>query len=162
MEGGAHEMGLRPGTENLPAIIGFAKAAEVAYSDFEKKTEQIKKMRDRLAEGLLKIDKVFYNGPKNETLDMRLSNNVDITFQYIEGEAILMHLTLRDICVSSLIFREYDTISPHAGLPSVAEAFASPISPRFLGCVKCSIVFCEYLRAIFQTSTKIYLIFFFI
>lgn len=103
MEGGGHEAGLRAGTENMPAIMGFVKCVELAYDEelFKKNNDHLIKMRDRLANGLLKIDHVFYNGAHGENLDKRLSNNVDITFQYIEGEAILMHLSLRDICVSS-------------------------------------------------------------
>jgi len=103
MEGGAHEDGLRAGTENMPAIMGFVKSVELAYDSelFKKNDKHQKEMRDRLARGLLEIDHVFYNGANGDNLDKRLSNNVDITFQFIEGEAILMHLSLRDICVSS-------------------------------------------------------------
>ncbi|NOR45005.1 MAG: aminotransferase class V-fold PLP-dependent enzyme, partial [Candidatus Delongbacteria bacterium] len=97
IDGGAHEFGLRSGTENLPAIMGFALSSEIAYRDLEKNNAHLIKMRDRLANGLLKIDHVFYNGAHGDNLDKRLPHNVDITFQYIEGEAILMHLSLRNI-----------------------------------------------------------------
>ncbi len=101
MEGGAQEKNFRPGTENLPAIMGFAKAVEISEQDFEKNRKKLISLRNKLASGLCEIDHIFYNGPKNETEKYRLANNVDITFQYIEGEAILMHLSLRGICVSS-------------------------------------------------------------
>lgn len=119
MEGGAHERNLRPGTENMPAIMGYAKAAEVAYTDFDEKVEHMKAMRDRLANGLLEIPKVFYNGPKGDTLDKRLCNNADVTFQYIEGEAILMHLSLRGICVSSGSACSSKTLEPSHVLTSI-------------------------------------------
>jgi cysteine desulfurase len=100
-EGGSHEAGKRPGTENLPAIMGFKKAAELIYEEFEANDKIMIETRNRLINGLTKIDHVFLNGPKEEKFSQRLSNNADITFQYIEGEAILMHLSLRNICVSS-------------------------------------------------------------
>lgn len=119
MDGGAHEFGIRPGTENLPAIMGFSKAAEMIYKDFDKDKQYITNLRDRLANGLLAIDHVFYNGPKNETLPKRLSNNVDITFQFIEGEAILMHLSLRGICVSSGSACSSKTLEPSHVLTAI-------------------------------------------
>lgn len=101
MEGGSHENSQRPGTENIPAIMGFAKACELAYDEYDQTYAHLVAMRDRLAKGLTDISYTFYNGPKGETLTKRLPHNVDVTFQYIEGEAILMHLSLRNICVSS-------------------------------------------------------------
>ena len=118
-DGGAHEMGIRPGTENLPAIMGFYKAAEIAYANLDSDTERIVKLRDQLADGLAKIDHVFYNGPKGDNLSKRLSNNVDFTFQYIEGEAILMHLTLRGICVSSGSACSSKTLEPSHVLTAI-------------------------------------------
>ncbi|PID28148.1 MAG: cysteine desulfurase NifS [Candidatus Cloacimonadota bacterium] len=118
-DGGAHEMGIRPGTENVPAIMGFYKASEIAYANLEEDTKKIVKLRDLLAEKLLDIDHVFYNGPKGKNLSRRLSNNVDFTFQYIEGEAILMHLTLRGICVSSGSACSSKTLEPSHILTSI-------------------------------------------
>ncbi|MCK5759647.1 MAG: cysteine desulfurase [Candidatus Delongbacteria bacterium] len=119
IDGGAHEMGLRSGTENLPAIMGFALSSEIAYRDLEKNTAHMIKMRDRLATGLLKIDHVFYNGAHGDNLDKRLPHNVDITFQYIEGEAILMHLSLRNICVSSGSACSSKTLEPSHVLTAI-------------------------------------------
>ncbi|MCK4979109.1 MAG: cysteine desulfurase [Candidatus Delongbacteria bacterium] len=119
IDGGAHEMGLRSGTENLPAIMGFALSSEIAYRDLEKNTAHLIKMRDRLATGLLKIDHVFYNGAHGDNLDKRLPHNVDITFQYIEGEAILMHLSLRNICVSSGSACSSKTLEPSHVLTAI-------------------------------------------
>ncbi len=119
IDGGAPEMGLRSGTENLPAIMGFALSSEIAYKDLEKNTAHMIKMRDRLANGLLKIDHVFYNGAHGENLSKRLPHNVDITFQYIEGEAILMHLSLRNICVSSGSACSSKTLEPSHVLTAI-------------------------------------------
>ncbi|MDA3885539.1 MAG: cysteine desulfurase family protein [Candidatus Delongbacteria bacterium] len=119
IDGGAHEFGLRSGTENLPAIMGFALSSEIAYRDLEKNTAHMIKMRDRLANGLLEIEHVFYNGAHGDNLDKRLPHNVDITFQYIEGEAILMHLSLRNICVSSGSACSSKTLEPSHVLTAI-------------------------------------------
>ena len=76
-------------------------------------------MRDRLANGLLEINHVFYNGAHGANLDKRLPHNVDITFQYIEGEAILMHLSLRNICVSSGSACSSKTLEPSHVLTAI-------------------------------------------
>jgi len=119
LEGGAHENNRRPGSENLPAIIGMAKAAEIAYQNLDAEHVYISALRDRLAKGLLEIPHVFYNGPKGATLSSRLANNCDITFQYIEGEAILMHLSLRNICVSSGSACSSKTLEPSHVLTAI-------------------------------------------
>ena len=119
IDGGAHEFGLRSGTENLPAIMGFAKSSQIAYRDLEKNNAHLIKMRDRLANGLLEINHVFYNGAHGANLDKRLPHNVDITFQYIEGEAILMHLSLRNICVSSGSACSSKTLEPSHVLTAI-------------------------------------------
>ena len=92
--GGGHEKKLRSGTENIPAIVGFAKAVEVSSPEEIKKME---KLRDKLIEGLLKIPNVTLNGPKKE----RLCNNVNVSFNNIEGEAIGSMLEEFGICTST-------------------------------------------------------------
>ena len=92
--GGSHEYKKRPGTENIPGIIGFVKALEISnHSDIEKMT----KLRDKLIDGLLKIPKSKLNGHPTK----RLCNNVNVGFEFIEGEGILMHLSDKGICVST-------------------------------------------------------------
>jgi cysteine desulfurase len=92
--GGSHEYKKRPGTENIPGIIGFVKAVELSKSeDIEKMTI----LRDRLIDGLLKIPKSKLNGSKTN----RLCNNANVGFEFIEGEGILMHLSEKGICVST-------------------------------------------------------------
>lgn len=81
LHGGGHEQGLRSGTENISGVVGFAKAAEIS------KLKDVKRMeilRDKLIKGLLKIENVTLNGPKQN----RLCNNVNVSFNNIEGEAL--------------------------------------------------------------------------
>ncbi len=98
MEGAPQEFDLRPGTENVPAIAGFAKAVEIAVRDREKVTRHVRPLAEKLAEGLSEIPHTRLNGPPP---DDRMLGNLNVTFLYIEGEAILMHLNNRGICVSS-------------------------------------------------------------
>ncbi len=119
MEGGSHESGMRAGTENMPAVMGFARAAEIAYSDLDSNNAKISGLRDRLVTGLLEIPHVTYNGPKGGNLSRRLPHNADITFHYIEGEAILMHLSLRGICVSSGSACSSKTLEPSHVLTAI-------------------------------------------
>ncbi len=91
--GGRHENDKRAGTENIPGIVGFAKAVQL-----DKKLKQIKKLRDYLIKRIEKeISDVKLNGDRNK----RLVNNVNISFKYVEGEALLMHLNDRGIAVST-------------------------------------------------------------
>ncbi len=98
MEGAPQEFNLRPGTENVPGIVGFAEAARLAFAGMPADIEHMAALRDHLIEQLLEIPHTHLNGPRGSR---RLPNNADITFRYIEGEAILMHLSMRGICVSS-------------------------------------------------------------
>jgi len=93
IEGGYNELGLRSGTENIPGAVGFGKAVEIVH---EMQITRMKKLRDRLIEGLLEIPKSRLNGPRGER---RLCNNVNITFKYVEGESVLLHLDMRGIIV---------------------------------------------------------------
>lgn len=96
--GGHHEHNRRAGTENVPAIVGFAKACEVAYQDGEKELARIKDLRDKLAQGLTKnITEVKLNGHPEK----RLPNTLNLSFNYIEGESILLNLDMEGIAVST-------------------------------------------------------------
>ncbi len=98
MAGGHQEGGRRGGTENVASIIGFGKACELAATHIEEENTRVKAMRDRLEEGLLAlIPKSMRNGSKEN----RLPNTTNISFEYIEGEAILLHMNLYGICASS-------------------------------------------------------------
>ncbi len=98
LEGAPQEFNLRPGTENVPGIIGFAAAAKIAFENLAADTEHISNIRDRLIARLLEIPDTHLNGPRG---NRRLPTNADITFRFIEGEAILMHLSMRGVYVSS-------------------------------------------------------------
>lgn len=96
--GGGHEFKIRSGTQNVSGIIGFGKAVEIGIRDFEKNKKQITELRDYTIIELLKIKNTKLNGPIGEK---RLFNNINITFDFIEGEAILMHLDMYGIAVST-------------------------------------------------------------
>jgi len=94
--GGGHEKKLRSGTENIPGVVGFAKAVEIKSI---KNLENMSGLRDKLIEGVLKnIKNTKLNGPKG---NKRLQNNVNISFKDVEGEAIGGYLENKDILVST-------------------------------------------------------------
>ncbi|KYH39617.1 MAG: cysteine desulfurase [Candidatus Bathyarchaeota archaeon B26-2] len=95
MDGGYNEFGVRPGTENVPGVVGFAKAIELVDED---QLENMRRLRDYLTDGLLEISDSRLNGPKGEK---RLCNNVNITFRFVEGESVLLHLDIRGIIVTT-------------------------------------------------------------
>lgn len=96
--GGHQEHGRRGGTENVTSIIGLGKACELAGRHITKENTTVKAMRDKLEEGLLKnIPNALLNGHKVD----RLPNTANISFEYVEGEAILLHMDRFNICASS-------------------------------------------------------------
>lgn len=98
MNGGHQERNKRAGTENVPAIVGMGKAIEIAYSDLEKHTKQIKDLRDYYINQVKdKIPYIKINGD----MEKRLPGNSNISFRFIEGEGLLLNLDLKGICASS-------------------------------------------------------------
>ncbi|HJA69003.1 MAG TPA: cysteine desulfurase NifS [Firmicutes bacterium] len=98
MFGGAQERNKRPGTDNVPGIVGMAKALEMACEHMEENNLRLLEMRNRLKEGIMNtIPDVRLNGHELK----RLSNNLNFSFSYIEGEALLLSLDLRGIAGSS-------------------------------------------------------------
>jgi cysteine desulfurase len=95
MHGGGHERKLRSGTENISGIVGFGKSVDIAN---KKDIEKMKKLRDKLIEKILKIENVNLNGPAG---DKRLCNNINISFNNIEGEAIGGYLEQNGIFTST-------------------------------------------------------------
>jgi len=95
--GGAQERKRRAGTENVPAIVGLGKAIELATGKIEETDKLLLEMRARLIEGLLKLPKTHLNGHPTE----RLANNVNVTFEYIEGESLLLLLNANGIYAST-------------------------------------------------------------
>ena len=97
IEGGGQERGKRPGTENLPGIMGMAAALDEAMANLEESTAKVTALRDKLIEGLSKIPHCVLNGdPVN-----RLPGNVSFCFEGIEGEALLLLLDAKGVCASS-------------------------------------------------------------
>ncbi len=97
IEGGAQERGKRAGTENLPAIMGMAAALTEAIAHLDENAARVSAMRDRLIEGLAKIDHSVVNGDRTN----RLPGNVHLCFEGIEGESLLLTLDAKGICASS-------------------------------------------------------------
>jgi cysteine desulfurase len=96
--GGHQEEGRRGGTENVPYIIGLGKACELAAANLEEENLRVKNLRDKLENGLLeKIENSMINGDSEQ----RLPNTSSISFEYVEGESILLKLSDKGICASS-------------------------------------------------------------
>lgn len=98
IHGGQQERGRRAGTENVPGIVGIAKACEIAMTEMEERMKKETELRDYLIERILKeIPYTRLNGHSKK----RLPNNVNISFQFVEGESILIMLDMAGICASS-------------------------------------------------------------
>ncbi len=98
LHGGHHEKGRRAGTENIPAIVGLGKAAELAAAQVKKKTKRLAELRDRLHKGITdKINRVQLNGHPT----LRLPNTLNLSFAFVEGESLLLNLDLKGIAVST-------------------------------------------------------------
>ncbi len=98
MHGGSQERGRRASTENVPGIVGFGKAAEIAQQEMAEEAQRLTALRDRLIEVILRdIEYTQLNGHPVK----RLPNNVNVSINYIEGESILLNLDLDGICAST-------------------------------------------------------------
>lgn len=86
MDGGGHERGMRSGTLNVPAIAGFGKACELALLEMEEEGKRLSAMRDKLENALLLLEETYVNGSRAQ----RLPHVSNISFRYVEGEALLM------------------------------------------------------------------------
>ena len=96
IDGGGHERGMRSGTLNVPGIVGFAKAAELALATREEEATRIARLRDRLESELTRrLDFVYLNGSR----DHRLPGNSNLSFAFVEGEGLMM--AIKDVAVSS-------------------------------------------------------------
>jgi cysteine desulfurase len=98
LHGGGQERGLRSGTENVPAIVGFGKAAEIAEQEMDTEGERLTKLRDNFIQGLVKPTPYsFLNGHPTK----RLPNNVSVRYSFIEGESMLLSLDMMGVAASS-------------------------------------------------------------
>ena len=96
--GGAQERNLRAGTENVPAIAGMGKAAEIALKEMDAEGLRLTVLRDKLIKGIMeKIEHTRLNGHPAR----RLPNNVNFSLEFVEGEAICLHLDMTGICVAT-------------------------------------------------------------
>ncbi|MCX8015316.1 MAG: aminotransferase class V-fold PLP-dependent enzyme, partial [candidate division WOR-3 bacterium] len=98
IEGGIQESGKRAGTENVPAIVGLGKAAEIAQQELDDNYKKLLRLRDRLIKELpQKIEHIYLNGHP----ERRLPNNVNFSVEFIEGEAMLLFLDEQGIYATS-------------------------------------------------------------
>ena len=96
VHGGGHERGMRSGTLNVPGIVGFGKAAEMAIRLLTTEPARLLKLRERLWEGLkAQLDEIYLNGHPTE----RLPNNLNVSFAFVEGESLMMGM--KELAVSS-------------------------------------------------------------
>jgi cysteine desulfurase len=96
MDGGGHERGMRSGTLNVPGIVGFGKAAELAGLEMAADTARLSSLRDKLETSLLKLEEAYVNG----SIEHRLPHVSNISFKYVEGEGLMMGFN-KNIAVSS-------------------------------------------------------------
>lgn len=97
IHGGGHENGWRSGTENVPGIVGFAKAVELAKKEMVGEYKRLTEWREKLIKGLEKIKDINLNGHRH----LRLPNNVNVSVKGVEGEAVLLYLDKRGIACST-------------------------------------------------------------
>ncbi len=95
MHGGGHERGLRSGTLPTHQIVGMGEAARIAKAEMATENERIRMLRDRLWKGLSGMEEVYVNGD----LDHRIPHNLNVSFNFVEGESLIM--AIKDIAVSS-------------------------------------------------------------
>ncbi|HLT29160.1 MAG TPA: IscS subfamily cysteine desulfurase [Myxococcaceae bacterium] len=96
VDGGGHERGMRSGTLNVAGIVGFGKAAELAREEMAAENERLRALRQRMLEGFQKqLDHLHVNG----SLEHRVAGNLNISFAFVEGEALMM--AIKDVAVSS-------------------------------------------------------------
>ena len=115
--GGGQENNLRSGTENVPGIVGFTKAVQLALKG--KHVKYMTKLRDKLIEGILEIPDVKLNGPRNN----RLCNNVNVSFKYVEGEAVGSYLDAKGICTSTGSACSSHTLEPSHVLMAIGLTY---------------------------------------
>ena len=95
MHGGGHERGLRSGTLATHQIVGMGEAFRIAREEMDEEITRIKGLRDRLAKGLMDMEEVYINGD----MDHRVPHNLNVSFNYVEGESLIM--AIKDLAVSS-------------------------------------------------------------
>jgi cysteine desulfurase len=98
IHGGQQEHGRRASTENVPGIVGFGKAADIALEEVDMEAVRVTSLRDKLIKGLMeRIDRIQLNGHPTK----RLPNNVNISVEFVEGESLCLNLDMEGICSST-------------------------------------------------------------
>lgn len=98
LQGGGQEGGLRPSTENVPGIVGFGKASQIASAGMGEREARVKKLRDRLKRAILgSIERSYLNGHER----LRLPGNLNVTIRHVEGESVVLSLDRRGVWVST-------------------------------------------------------------
>lgn len=117
MDGGGHERGMRSGTLNVPGIVGFGKATELARKEMAQDAERLSKLRDRLQEGLMALEETVING----NVDHRMPHVTNISFKHVEGEGLMMTfnqtiaLSSGSACTSASLEPSYVLVSMGLG-----------------------------------------------
>lgn len=96
IDGGGHERGMRSGTLNVPAIVGFGKAAELAAAEMEEEAKRLEKLRDKFEQAMLQLEEVVVNG----ATESRMPHVANISFKHVEGEGLMMTFN-EEIALSS-------------------------------------------------------------
>lgn len=97
IHGGAQERNRRAGTENVAGIVGFGTAIELITKNIDEHIKKLTRLRDKLIDGILKIPYTRLNGHPNK----RLPGNVNVSFEFVDGESLILSLDMEGICVSS-------------------------------------------------------------
>lgn len=98
IHGGGQERGFRSGTENIPAVVGMGKAAEITKAEMKTEGERLSRLRDKLIKGVLEsVPSSFLNGHPTQ----RLPNNANVRFNYVEGESLILSLDMIGVACSS-------------------------------------------------------------
>ncbi|MBS3732631.1 MAG: cysteine desulfurase NifS [Desulfobacterales bacterium] len=120
--GGHQEKGRRGGTENVASIVGLGRAAELVATHLQDGTDRVRRLRDKLEAGILEnIPNTLLNGDP----DMRLPNTVSVSFEYVEGEAILLMMDQLGICASSGSACTSGTLEPSHVLRAMGVPFTA-------------------------------------
>ena len=126
VDGGGHERGMRSGPLNVPGIVGLGKAAEIAKAEMKQDAERVLALRERLRKKIMEsLDYVKLNG----SLEHRLPGNLNIAFEYVEGEGILM--AIKDVACSSGSACTSATLEPSYVLRAMGVEDAAHSSIRF-------------------------------
>ena len=110
--GGGQERGMRSGSENVPGIVGFAKAADIMKEEMPKESENLKKLRDKLIKNVLDIPKSYLNGHPEK----RTPHNAHFRFDYIEGESLILTLKEHNIAAATGSACSSKTLEPSHSL----------------------------------------------